>query len=185
MRVLTPVLAALFISCVGLSAQHRTINTGVRARVAYECSARTLYGGRTRYDCLSATGMLATLSVDSIVLAADYGRTQLTVPFGSMARFEVNRGVRSQQLIGAGVGLLAGGSVGLAWAGLKCRGGGEPCDATEYALLSSLIAAPAAAIGAYVGNVWLDRWEAVPLNWVRVSATRQPEGVSFGVSVAF
>ena len=185
-RMLTSVLAAaLVFSCARLSAQFRTIETGTRARVAYECSARTLYGGRTLYDCLTATGRLATLSVDSIVLTADFSHTQLTVPFRSMAMFEVNRGERSQQLLGAGLGIIAGGGLGLAWAGLKCEGAYEPCAPTEYLLLSALLAAPAAAIGAYLGNVWIDRWERVPIGWLRASALRQPSGFALGAEVTF
>jgi hypothetical protein len=186
MRVLTSVLAAgLFVPCASLSAQRPTIETGASTRVAYGCSAKTLYGGHTFYECLSATGTLASLSVDSVVLAAEYGSTQLTVPFASMVTFELSRGQRSKQVLCAGIGGLLGGGAGLAWAGVKCSGSGRACDATEYVLLAGLLAAPAMAVAGFVGDIWRERWEEVPLGWVRLSAIRQPTGVAFGAAVTF
>lgn len=186
MRISLIVLIAVpFIPYTDAEAQLPTIEIGNRTRVAYGCSPRTLYGGQTIFDCLSATGTLTTLSADSIVLTAAYGESQLTVPFASMATFEVRRGERLQQWKGVGLGFLAGGCMGAAWAAIKCQGANETCDASEYVLLTSLLGAPAAALGAYLGNVWRDKWEDVPLGWVRLAAVRQPTGVGFGASVTF
>lgn len=168
-----------------LFGQQQLIKPGSRARIAYDCAARELYSGRTRFDCLTVTGRVAALSVDSVVLNGDWDETRMTVPFNSMARFEMAKGERSLQLKTAGTGLFAGGVLGLAWAGVRCTGETAQCADTDYALHAGALAIPFTALGAYLGNVWREHWEDVPLSWVRLSALRQPEGMSFGLSVNF
>lgn len=180
MRVITFVVSiALFAPCSSLFAQHPTVLPGDKTRLAYGCSAKTLQGNFSHYECKSATGNLANLSVDSIVLEADYGDTQLTVPFSSLARFELNRGGQSRQVAGAVIGGLAGAGTGLFTAN---RAG---FAAGDYVTWTGMLAGVGMVVGALLGDEWVDHWQDVPLGWVRVCAIRQPARTAFGASVTF
>ena len=133
-------------------------------------------------------------SADAVVLKVDpYGETE-SFPRAGLSRVEVSKGRKGHTLAGAGIGLLAGASIGALYGIAECQGspsctGGSDGDMT---ILESLAwAGIGGGIGLVVGGVIgalykTERWEDASVDGISISAgTRRSGGVALAISAHF
>ena len=119
------------------------------------------------------TGVLEGVVGDT--LAVD----TLRLPLASVTRFEVHRGRKSRvgrgALIGAAVGVGSGAILGAVALSGYCAPDPCPVEAAAYGALYLVL--PGLLVGTVVGALSkTDRWEAVPLDRIRVSLTSSGNG---------
>ncbi len=163
----------------GLAAQHTLVTPGARVRVSAPTVAER-----------PLLGTVVALEVDTLIVDARGYAHPLALPLASLAWLEVSRGQKSRTLKGAGIGFLVGGAAGLATAAIVCAIAGDcaaddPYTGLVYAVFGVLGAGVGALTGAIIGStIKVDRWEAVPLDRIRVSLTpTAPGGVGVTVHV--
>jgi hypothetical protein len=146
-------------------------------------------------------GIVARLDADTIVVRSDSWGTDLAVPLGSVTALDLSRGRKSRALKFGGIGAAIGAVVGT-FLMIVDEGTSAPTvritdeeppaewvarpvwQKVRYPLLS---AAAGFGIGAIIGVAFPgERWEAVPLEGLRVSVTPQPaSGISLSASFSF
>ncbi len=190
-RIASLAAAIVLAAPVGLLAQDATsLALGTRVRV----SAPAVAGQRLE-------GTVARLDADTIVVRSDGWGTDLAVPLGSVTALDVSRGRKSRALRFGGIGAAIGAVVGT-FLMIVDEGTSAPTvritdeeapvewvarpvwQKVRYPLLS---AAAGFGIGAIIGVAFPgERWEAVPLEGLRVSVTPQPApGINLSASFTF
>jgi hypothetical protein len=138
-------------------------------------------------------GTVEALRGDTLVLGiswADDREMLLAVPFASVTRLDVQRGQKSNLLLGMGIGLFSGAGIGAAVLGYAGRDYclGEETGWEQCAWLGAGLGGAAGLImGTIAGFVIrTDRWEEVALDQLRVSLVPKRDGrFALGLSVAF
>ena len=160
MRYLTLVLVALFVATSSpLAAQEAPVEPGARVRV----TAPDL-------GINKAIGVFEAVEGGTLVVGT------LRLPLASVTRLEVHRGQKSRvgrgALIGAAVGAGSGAIIGaIAFSG-SCIDNPDGCPAAGAAIGAIFLGLPGLLVGTVVGALSkTDRWEAVPLDRIRVSFT--------------
>jgi hypothetical protein len=169
-RVATGIAIAASLTAVGAaraepeSGAAPTIEVGSRVRL----EAPTL--ARKRLE-----GTVIGLGEKALVVRRN-GLEPLSVPREAITRLDVRTGQRRWTLRGA----LVGAGAGLVAVGLTCGGGDGGCG--QAAPVVTYAALAGAGIGALIKS---DRWQAVPLDRVRITHTPAPRGVGLAVSIGF
>jgi hypothetical protein len=189
-RIASLAAAIVLAAQVDSLAQQATLAPGARVRV----SAPAVAGQRLE-------GTVARLDADTIVVRSVGWGTDLAVPLGSVTALDVSRGQKSRALRFGGIGAAIGAVVGT-FLMIVDEGTSAPnvhindeeapiewvarpvWQKVRYPLLS---AAAGFGIGAIVGVAFPgERWEAVPLEGLRVSVTPQPaSGINLSASFTF
>jgi hypothetical protein len=131
----------------------------------------------TRLSPRYVDGTLLSLSPDSFVIRVEDRAERLAIPLASLKKLEVRRGRKSHWVRGALVGLAFGAAMGsVAFHGLFGRdcavGSQEWCWVQARTLLGAVMGT---GIGAGVGaSITSERWEAVPLDELRVGLGSRP-----------
>ena len=182
MRHATILVAVLaFVPLASVTAQEAPpVKVGDRVRV-------TAPGVRRR------EGTVQLLTTDSLVMRPGYGAWPVAIPLASVTRLEVSRGQKSRMGLGAGIGLLGGGSLGYLISsgriGARCSGSSFLVPSPEACIQLATVggAVVGTLIGLVVGAVFTTyRWEEVPLDQLRVSVGPQRDGrFGLGLSVRF
>lgn len=166
------------------------LEAGSRIRLIYPCEPSVSGSARAPdRDCRSA-GRLARLTGDTLVIEA--GDSTSAHALESVRRVDISAGTRSHWLAGAAIGFAVGGTV--AYVALSSGGSTGTCDrsanqdavsAGECVALATLVGAiPGFGLGALVGTfIRSERWQAVPLDRLRVSAGPEP-GAGFRLAVS-
>ena len=170
MRHITLLVVLAVASVTNVRAQDSLpVTVGDRVRVTAPDLGLNNYDGRLRLQ-------------DGSVLTVD----TLDVPLTSVTELEVYRGKESHTTALVLLGFFAGAVIGTAVTASECAGGGP------YAgICKSSSAAIGGLAGLFVGGITAtfiksDRWEAVPIDQLRVSFAPQRDGrFAFGLSVAF
>ncbi|MFN0180729.1 MAG: hypothetical protein ACKVZ0_18155 [Gemmatimonadales bacterium] len=110
----------------------------------------------------------------------------------TVTRLEISPGKKSQWLLGAGVGFIAG--AGITFAVLESGGSTSWCDQsanqdaigeTECLGLTVLGGAVGAGLGAIIGGMFRsERWREVPVERIRISLAPR-RGVRFGLAMSY
>ena len=168
-----PVSLLIGLACLLTTALLRT----AAAQVSPGDRVRVTTPDRGRYD-----GTVHAIPGDFLTVDT------LTVPRASITRLEVHRGRKGHALLGAGIGAVALGAVGVA-AGIEfCESFGSCSTRDEAAALGG---GAGVLVGGLMGLgigalIKSDRWEEVPLDQLRVNFAPQRGGrFAFGLSVAF
>lgn len=120
-------------------------------------------------------GTVIGLDERSLVLGG-IERRPVTLSRQAITRLDVCAGQRRQTLRGA----LVGAGIGLVVMGLLCGGDYGGCgQASPVVTYSALVGT---GVGALIKG---DRWQAVPLDRVRVTFTPAPRGAGLAVSISF
>ncbi len=138
-------------------------------------------------------GFVVSLDRDTLVLNVEGRAAPLMIPLVSVGVLEVHRGRKSRigrgALIGLGVGVAVGGVSGFGLCEMDETKSG--CEFHEH-IFGSLISGAlfgllGGGFGALIGvAVRTDRWEAVPLERIRVGLTRHGgRGLALTASVSF
>ena len=133
-------------------------------------------------------GMVLEMDDNSLLVGSDEG-SPMRLSREAITRLEVRTGRHRRTLkgmiIGAGIGVVAVASLGLASA--LYHGDGDGSDAKSWAALFGRTALGGAAWGAGIGTlIKSDRWSPVPLDRVRVGlGPTRGRGVALSVSVGF
>ena len=178
MRYLALVLVALFVATSSpLAAQEAPVEPGTRVRV----KAPPLQPDWVR-------GTVVGWESGSLVLEPEKpdGNTPLTLARDQITRLDVHRGTKSKALLGAGIGF----GVGVGWTVLLFESicnSEEECDAGDWAKGIAIFGGVGAGLGALVGLLFkTDRWEAVPLEGIRVTFMPAYDGQpGLALSVSF
>jgi hypothetical protein len=187
MRVFTAALAfSLVVPLSTLSAQQPP-SVGDRVRVTHGCTTGTAYGGGTRRTCQTDSGLLVTVTANSLAVAE--GTDETVFALDSVSSLEVSSGKRRRvgrsMLIGSAIGGGVGALIGAIYFANDCSESGV-CSLAGAAV-GAIVGVP---LGLLVGGVAgafvkTDRWEEVPLDRLRVSFAPKRDGFAFGLSVAF
>lgn len=128
---------------------------------------------------------------DMLVVVAD---STMDFPLASVTRLDVYAGRQGHARRGAGIGFLAGVSVGGVIGYFYCTAGTGDCldsssdQGAELQLIGPLAIGAVAGtlLGAAVGAlIKTDKWEQVPLDRLRVSVVPTRSGFGIGASFAF
>ena len=124
---------------------------------------------------------VAALETDTLVLNTDERANALQVPLADVTKLEVHRGKKSGARTGALIGLAFGGGVTLlASFNEDCA---DNCLALAFVSVP-ILGGATAGLGALIGlAIQTDRWEAVPLDDIRVGPS-PISGDGVAVSVA-
>jgi hypothetical protein len=155
-----------------LSGQERLPDPGTRVRV----TAKGLPAGRV-------SGVIQRWLPDTMVVARDSTGDTVRVPFGTVRRLEVSRGMQSGYDTGAEAGLVFGAGIDLLWIVASSRSGSEdPGIAAPFGIRGLVVLAGGfTALGALVGSLSRsERWQRVPLI-VPLSHDRLGVGLSVGL----
>lgn len=178
MRYVGLVTVALLVATSSpLAAQEAPVAPGTRVRV----QAPPQWSGWV-------VGTVVAWESESLVLEPEDVGTPLTLARNQITRFDVYGGSKSKALLGAGIGF----GVGVGWTVLLLSSESicnseETCDAGDWAKGIAIFGGGGAAIGALVGLLFrTDRWEAVPMEGIRVSFTPVYDGQpGLALSVSF
>jgi hypothetical protein len=168
------------------------LTLGTTGEAATQDSDPVAVGERVRVRTTSGmthVGVVTARAPGAIELQGESGGL-LSVPTASMSALEVGR-----QRSFAPVGFLVGAGVGALGGLVLCGAKEENCTWYNFngtskdlsgGILASLAVAGAVA-GALIGRgIKTDRWEAVPLERLRVSLAPQGDGgLAFGISARF
>jgi len=168
------VLGVLMLSLAAdaLAQRPLTLVPGQRLRVT--APAQGAYDHEVRYVATSG---------DTLVLTAGIA---VMYPLADVVRLETLRGYRSHKWQGAVIGLVLGTAIG--WRI------GKAIDESCEGFCLDLAQGPGTVVGALVGvtagavignRVRTAKWEAVPLDRVRVSAVPARRGLGLGASLTF
>ncbi len=182
MRYLALVLVALFVATSSpLAAQEAPVEPGARVRVkAPPLQPDWVMGTVVGWE--SGSLVLEPEKPDAL------GDTPLTLARDQITRLDVHRGSKSRALLGAGIGF----GVGVGWTVLLLSSESlcnpeQQCDAGDWARGIAIFGGIGAGLGALVGLLFkTDRWEAVPLEGIRVTFTPVYDGQpGLALSVSF
>jgi hypothetical protein len=165
-RIACLVAALLLTASVSLFAQEEPpVAPGDRVRV----TAPTIEPDRL-------VGTVMEIGADTCVLEVEGRADTLALPLASVTKLEVNWGSESNAARGAGLGLLAGGFVGVAFGAAFCSG--DRCETSGASVGQAALffggfgAGVGLVIGAGIGQVSRrDLWRTVDLQSVRVGLT--------------
>ena len=136
-------------------------------------------------DTDDSVGTVAALESDTLTVQVEGRADQLALPLASVTSLEVSRGRKSNIAKGAGIGLLAGGASGALFGIVGCAA--DPCEYPGAVVLffgvfgGGLGLLTGLVVGAATSG---ERWEAVPLDGLRVSLTPfASDGVSVSASL--
>jgi hypothetical protein len=180
-RIAYLLAALLVVAPVELEAQRRPPHIGPGDRVR-------LWAPRLGIE--GSVGTVMALRPDTIVV--DRGET-LVLAISTLTRLEVSRGQKSRAGTGGIVGLVGGAAVGVligtASIDADCEILSPDCDVNKNLESFALAAVAGGVVGYGVGVllgsiVKVDRWEEVPLSWLRVRlAPGRRGGFSVGLRV--
>jgi hypothetical protein len=155
-------------------------------------------GARMRLDVCNpfCTARMVTRFVavfaDTLLLETETQGTPETIPFSSVRKLEVSRGLKSNAGKGAGIGLLVGAGVGAVLGTVVAAARWDRADCARGRCRWPLVGIGALGVGAVGTLIGLtaagssDRWEEVPLERLRLRVTQQLDGrFGFGLFVAF
>lgn len=141
-------------------------------------------GDRVRATVEARSGRLAGTLVewvqDTLYLAPDGsadGGTVTAIPVGTLSRFEVSKGLRSN----AGKGALIGGAIGLLVGGGMSIIAGSTVDtevtSTDYLAFTGLVTLGGVGLGALIGALSKsERWEEFPVDGLRLGIAPGGDG---------
>jgi hypothetical protein len=131
-------------------------------------------------DLVRHVGTLARVDADTLVVDAT------PVPIQWISELDVSRGRKSHWLAGMGIGFLAGAGVGALVGATACTGGDLYIPEACALIGAGLFGAIGIPVGTLIGAaVRTDRWEAIPLDRIRVRAFRRGDGrLSLAVSLS-
>jgi len=132
-------------------------------------------------DCRNVKGTFVAITTDSLAVAPEDRIGELVLPLASVTSCEVSRRRKSKVLLGAGIGVLLGVSVGVSvisdcGPGVDCFGAGTIVYAPVVGAVLGVL------VGAFIKT---DRWEEIPLDRLRVSFVPKRDGFALGLSVSF
>ncbi len=166
---------ALAASVALLAQQDPPLALGDRVRV----TAPDVIRGRV-------VGSVVALSADTCVVKPE-GRAQVALPLASVTSLEVSRERKSNVGKGAGLGLLIGGAARVLTGFIAVGAVREGADAGDAAPIAAMGAGAGLLIGSAIGTASSrERWEAVPLDRLRVGVVQgRNGGLAIRVSLAF
>ena len=168
MRHLRFILIALFATTSSpLAAQEVPVEPGARVRVK---------APPQQPDWVDGT--VVGWESESLVLQPEEPGTPLTLARDQITELDVYDGRKGHALLGAGIGF----GVGVGWTVALLSNESicnpeETCDAGDWAKGIAIFGGAGAGLGALVGLlIKTDRWEAVPLERIRLSLTPVRDG---------
>lgn len=155
----------------------QTLAPGTRVRVTHP-------GEGTR------TGQVLSLTADTLEVRLD-GRSETAhMPLEQVSRLEVSRGLQRQLMRRAGIGFLAGATVGGvagALAGSDCRPNDILCPGTGGGLIIGgvFFGTVGGVLGLVAGVIPSEKWERVVVQPRRISLVAPSGGRRVGLRIAF
>lgn len=172
-------LFAAAASCMPVCAAYaQSLAAGTYVRISYDCEAASSTP-QTFVGCRRTKGSVAAVTSDSLYLRG----TSAGVARDAVRTLEV-RTRRNRRWVGAGLGFLTGGALGLGVTSL----GLSMCGPEFFDCLGWVLAIPVGALAGTVTGVIIgggERWQQVSLDVLGNGYVRPAGAYRFGLEVAF